>query len=131
MRKPLVLVVEDDVALCSFVGVAFELEGFRVCLAHGVIEAEKHVAEHLPDAIVLDVDLPVIDGLTYCRRLREQARTRDLPVVMISGYETRERAQRAGANGFALKPFDPFELVGLLGRLLAPAASAALARAAA
>jgi response regulator RpfG family c-di-GMP phosphodiesterase len=127
-RKHQVLVVDDDESVCDLVRAALELEGIEVSEAHHVIEAERAIAAHLPDAIVLDIGLPGIDGLFYCERLRENSRTRSLPVIMISGSsEASERADAAGATAYLRKPLDPFELLTLLRRSLgieaAPAAS--------
>ena len=81
--KRQVLVVDDDEQLCALVRATLELEGFEVRDAGHVIEAEKAIIEQVPDAVVLDVGLPGIDGLFYTQRLRESPRTRHLPIVKI------------------------------------------------
>src|SRR5277367_276319 len=105
MAKVHVLVVDDDLAVCDLVRTTLELDGFRVSQAHHVIEAERLIAERVPDAILLDIGLPGIDGLFYCQRLRDNPRTKRLPVIMISGSsEARERAMAAGATAYLRKP---------------------------
>jgi response regulator RpfG family c-di-GMP phosphodiesterase len=131
-RKPQVLVIDDDRPLCELLRTTFELEGFHVFEAHHVIEAERQLARSRPDAIVLDIGLPGIDGLFYCARLREAARTQSLPVVVISGSDEAGRsAEAAGASAFMRKPFNPLELLGLvetqIGRLPLSAAVEAAA----
>ena len=86
VRKHQVLVVDDDESVCDLVRATLELEGIEVSEAHHVIEAERaDRCERVPDAIVLDIGLPGIDGLFYCERLRESPRTRSLPIIVISG----------------------------------------------
>jgi len=119
MGKPTVLVVDDDPLLCELLRATFELEGIEMREAGHVIEAEKAIAAHLPDAIVLDVGLPGVDGLFYCERLRESPRTRKVPIVVISGSrEAGVSALTVGAQAFLAKPFDPLQLLSTLERLL-------------
>ncbi len=117
MKQPRILVIDDDLALCEIIRTALELEGIEVDEAHHVVEADKILLERTPDAIVLDIGLPGIDGLFYCARLRENSKTEHLPIVAISGStNAREQAIAAGATTFVHKPFDPLELLALLDR---------------
>jgi response regulator RpfG family c-di-GMP phosphodiesterase len=119
MKQVRILVVDDDIALCELVRAALELEGIEVEEAHHVVEADKIVMERVPDAIVLDIGLPGIDGLFYTARLRENPATCRVPIVAISGSENAgESAIGAGANAFVSKPFDPLELLTLLERTI-------------
>ena len=116
-RKRNVLVIDDDRLLCELMRTTFELDGFDVCEAHHVIEAERVLASSRPDAIVLDVGLPGIDGLFYCERLREGFGARRIPIIVISGSdEIGARAEAAGADAFVRKPFNPLELLTLVER---------------
>jgi putative two-component system response regulator len=118
-RKPMVLVVDDDPLLCEVLRTTFELEGITTREAGDVISAEQTLAKQLPDAIVLDIGLPGVDGLFYCARLRESPRTRSVPIVVISGSrEAGVLALTNGAQEFLPKPFDPLELLSVLERLL-------------
>jgi putative two-component system response regulator len=118
-RTPRVLVIDDDELLCELLETTFELEGFVVNVARDVIEAEQVLAESRPDAIVLDIGLPGIDGIFYLERLRETPQTSKIPIVVISGSEEAGRAARvAGAEAFLHKPFSPLELLGLVGRMI-------------
>ena len=115
--KKQVLVVDDDDQLCELIRATLELEGIEVRDAGHVIEAEKQIAEHVPDAIVLDVGLPGIDGLFYLQRLRENPDTRTTPIVVISGSaQAGVRAEGAGATAYLRKPFDLLDLLSLLQR---------------
>jgi putative two-component system response regulator len=116
-RARRVLVIDDDQLLCELVRATFELEGYVVDAAADVIEAERVLAEWRPDAIVLDIGLPGIDGLFYLERLREAPQTRSIPIVTISGSEEAGRAaSAAGAVAFLAKPFNPLELLSVVAR---------------
>ena len=120
MEKQLrVLVVDDDIALCELVAKAFELEGIDVDEAHHVVEADTIVNERVPDAVILDIGLPGIDGLFYCQRLRENPQTRNVPIIAISGSANAgASALDAGATAFVHKPFDPLELMTMIERMI-------------
>jgi response regulator RpfG family c-di-GMP phosphodiesterase len=114
-----VLVIDDDRLLCELLRTTFELEGFEVSSAYDVIEAERALAECRPDAILLDIGLPGIDGIFYLERLRETPVTSKIPIVAISGSDEAGRAAKAaGADAFARKPFSPLELLALVTPLL-------------
>ena len=114
-----ILVVDDDPALCELLRTTFELEGISVLDAQHVIEAERILIGVRPDAIVLDIGLPGVDGIFYCERLRESPQTRTIPIIAISGsHEAGSRALAAGANAFAGKPFDPISLLSTVERLV-------------
>ncbi len=119
-KKPIsVLVVDDDAALCEMLRASFELEGIAVHEAHHVVHAENVLAKQLPDAIVLDIGLPGVDGAFYCERLRESAKTKDIPIVAISGSDDAGlRALANGANTFLRKPLDPLHLVATVEKLV-------------
>jgi putative two-component system response regulator len=115
MKQPHILVVDDDTALCELVRAALELEGIAVDEAHHVVEADRLLHERVPDAIVLDIGLPGIDGLFFTGRLRENPRTARIPIIAISGSAVNGgSALAAGATAFVQKPFDPLELLTML-----------------
>ena len=118
-RTPCVLVIDDDRLLCELIRTTFDLEGFEVKTAYDVIEAERVLVESRPDAILLDIGLPGIDGIFYLERLRETPHTRKIPIVAISGSEEAGRSARAvGAEAFLRKPFSPLELIALVTPLI-------------
>ncbi len=118
-RSIRVLVIDDDRPLCEMLRVVLELEGLEVVEAHHVIQAEKLLVEAAPDAIVLDIGLPGIDGVFYSERLRASPRTKNIPIVAISGsQDAGHQAVAAGANAFLLKPLDPMHLLATVERLV-------------
>src|SRR6266705_1079481 len=114
-----VVVIDDDDLLWELIRTTFELEGFEVATAHDVIEAERALTKTRPDAILLDIGLPGIDGVFYLERLRETPQTSRIPIVAISGSDEAGRAARAvGAEAFQRKPFSPLELIALVTPLI-------------
>jgi DNA-binding response OmpR family regulator len=114
-----VLVVEDEHRVAIAICQALIEESFTVDLAHDGPRALQLAAEHQYDAIVLDIMLPGLDGLTVCRRLRE-GRTAT-PVLMLSArdmVEDRVRGLDAGADDYLVKPFAVEELLARLRALL-------------
>jgi cyclic di-GMP phosphodiesterase len=114
------LLVDDDSGFRALLSVTFELAHIQVVEADGAAAADAAMASARPDVIVLDVRMPRMDGLAFCRRLKDTPDTRDIPVVMLTGDDeitTEAAAYAAGADGFLRKPFRPLELVGLVEQL--------------
>ena len=115
--KPLVLIVEDEVPLVTLLRYNLEREGFAVAEANDGEEALLRVAEDKPDAVLLDLMLPLVSGLEVCRRLRRMPNTRALPIIMLTarGEESdRVRGLDSGADDYVVKPFSPSELIARL-----------------
>jgi response regulator RpfG family c-di-GMP phosphodiesterase len=115
----LVLIVDDDEGLRLLLRTTFEGVHLRVEEADGAASAARRIDAELPDVVVLDVGMPGMDGATYCRRLKADPRTKDVPVVLLTGAEaaTEAAAEEAGANGFLRKPFSPLTLLRLIERV--------------
>ena len=80
-----ILVVDDDANLRALLRTSFEMADVAVEEAENATEAAKRVAARHPDVIVLDVGMPGVDGITFCRGLKSDPRTRDIPVVLLTG----------------------------------------------
>jgi DNA-binding response OmpR family regulator len=114
-----VLVVEDEHRMASYICQALIEESFAVDLAHDGLRAIELMADHQHDAIVLDLMLPGLDGLTVCRRVRESRAT--TPILILSArdmVEDRVRGLDAGADDYLVKPFAIEELLARLRALL-------------
>ena len=124
-----VLVVDDNKVIRQLIRVNLELEGFEVVTAADGAECLEIVHQVRPDVITLDVVMPRLDGLQTASRLRADARTRQLPVAMISACTQVEvdRGRVLGVDAFLAKPFEPAELVKLVGRLMRQGAAGAAA----
>ncbi|MFG3494845.1 PleD family two-component system response regulator [Streptomyces sp. NPDC047928] len=115
-----VLVVDDNRVIRQLIRVNLELEGFEVVTAADGAECLEVVHRVRPDVVTLDVVMPRLDGLRTAALLREDARTRDLPVAIISAstqYDL-ESGLLSGVDAFLAKPFEPLELVRLVRRLM-------------
>jgi two-component system phosphate regulon response regulator PhoB len=108
--KAMILLVEDEDTLRRVMRDLLEQEGYAVCEAADGAEALEQVDRHAPDLVLLDLNLPNVDGYTVLAQLRSRPATRDLPVVVLSarGDEDNEvRVLRLGATDFLTKPFRP------------------------
>jgi putative two-component system response regulator len=108
-----VLVVDDDAGITKMLMRLLRAEGYRVDAARDGESACALVAQQPPDLILLDLGLPTIDGFEVCRRLKGDAATRLIPIVLITGLDERDRriaGINAGADDFIGKPFDHDEL---------------------
>ncbi len=117
--RPLrLLLVDDDPGLLVLLRTTFETIAIDVAEARSAAEAERLVGSQVPDVIVLDVAMPVVDGLSYCRRLKADPATSGVPVVVLSGDPDNEAdAQAAGADSFLRKPFSPLDLLAVVEQL--------------
>jgi response regulator RpfG family c-di-GMP phosphodiesterase len=113
-----VLVVDDDAHLRELLRTSFEIAHVRLEEAENATAAARCIAAHHPDVIVLDVGMPGVDGITFCRGLKSDPRTRDIPVVLLTGDADAELdGWRAGASAFLRKPFSPLALMTTVERL--------------
>jgi response regulator RpfG family c-di-GMP phosphodiesterase len=113
------LLVDDDDGLRALLRTTFEVVDIEVDEAGDTREAGRRVAERRPDVIVLDVLMPGETGIDFCRRLKADPATRDIPVVLLTGSEggTLAASDAAGADAFVRKPFSPLELLAVVERL--------------
>jgi two-component system response regulator MprA len=114
-----ILVVDDDLAVCRSIDRALRLEGYEVDTVASGGEALQAVASTSPDALVLDLQLPDLDGLAVCRRIRESGD--DIPILMLTarhGIDDRVQGLDAGADDYLVKPFALEELLARLRALL-------------
>lgn len=108
MPKPKVLVVEDDRSLAEVLEYNLDKAGYEVYKAHDGRDGINQAQLRLPDIIVLDVMLPVIDGLEVCRQLRASQETRNALIIMLTakGEETDQLVGfSVGADDYVVKPF--------------------------
>ncbi|WP_242392800.1 response regulator [Anaeromyxobacter oryzisoli] len=104
--SPLVLVVDDDPDILDAICDILEGERYRVARARNGLEALDRVGEELPAVILLDLMMPVMDGLAFATAFRKQPLARSVPIVVISADGNPQRAAALGAAGFLAKPFD-------------------------
>lgn len=118
MSGPRVLVVEDDAEIAGALGRSLRLEGYEVQLAGDGPGALEQSTLFEPDAVVLDLGLPLLDGVQVCRELRRES---DVPILMLTardGVVSRVEGLDSGADDYLVKPFDRQELLARLRALL-------------
>lgn len=128
MSAPLVLVADDDPDIVALVRVGLERVGIEVMSAPDGHVALGLAERRTPDAAVLDVMMPRIDGLELTRRLRASEATRRMPILILTAAVQEsavEAAVEAGANGHMAKPFSPRALATRVEALLQDAGAAA------
>jgi CheY-like chemotaxis protein len=106
MNQPLVLVVDDDPDILDAICDILDAEGYRVARARHGQEALDRVALEAPDVILLDLMMPVMDGVAFSHALRQRPAVKDIPIVVISADGNPQRAAAVGAAGYLAKPFD-------------------------
>jgi ribonuclease P protein subunit RPR2 len=113
-----VLVVDDDPGLRMLLRTTFEIIDIAVEEAGSARSARMRIAERRPDVVVLDIAMPGMDGLAFCRELKGDPATRDVPVVLLSGagHGLERVAREVGADAFLQKPFSPLELLEVIER---------------
>src|SRR5262245_57780884 len=117
MTKPVVLVIDDEKDVVELLRYNLEKDGFEVIAAREGESGLKAAISAPPDAIVLDVMMPGLDGLAVCRRLRGEARTARIPIVLLTARAAeadRVVGLELGADDYVVKPFSPRELVARL-----------------
>jgi len=114
MKSNYLLVVEDESAIRDMVGFTLERAGFDWSGASDVSEADSQINSRQPDLIILDWMLPGISGVDFARRVRRNAATKDIPIIMLtarSEEDDRIKGLDAGADDYISKPFSPRELI--------------------
>jgi DNA-binding NtrC family response regulator len=113
------LVIDDDEASCRLVRAIFKSDGFEVLFAHDGVSGLKRAATDDPDLLILDLELPRLDGLEVLERLKRSKP--GLPIVMLTGraeVKTAVRATQLGAFDYLTKPVDPDDLIAMVRRAL-------------
>lgn len=113
-RPPVILVADDEPVNLALIRRRLEWENYRVETAEDGGQAVEAARRVLPDLILLDVMMPVLDGLQACRLLKEDPATRDIPVIFLSALDdtdTKVRGLGLGANDYVSKPFRVEELL--------------------
>ncbi|NJK80136.1 MAG: response regulator [Chloroflexaceae bacterium] len=105
-----ILVVDDSRLVTDIVKMRLEMHGYTVRLAHSGEEALERIADEVPDLMVLDVQMPGMDGYEVCRRLRENPALDDLRIIMLTSSEDKQAAFEAGVDDYLNKDVDLLNL---------------------
>ncbi len=109
-----ILVVDDSPTVRKLISGKLEKSGHDVICATDGVEAMERLANFVPDLILLDINMPRMDGYQVCKNIRSNESTKDVPVVMISGKDgffDKVRGRMAGTTGYITKPFGPETLM--------------------
>jgi CheY-like chemotaxis protein len=117
-----VLVVDDNPTNLKLVSDVLAFDGYQILRAGDAEEAQNLIKTSPPDLILMDIALPGMDGLTLTRKLKADARTRDIIVVALTAFAMKgddEKARAAGCDGYITKPIDTRTLSGSVASYLA------------
>jgi DNA-binding response OmpR family regulator len=120
--KKRVLAVDDDPSVCEFYDQALRLSGYDVECAPSAAKARDVLAKRRPDIILMDIMMPDQDGISFTRELRADAKTSDIPIIVISGLAdagTLNDALLFGAVDYMVKPIELDTLKGKIERTFA------------
>ena len=110
MSKGTVLYIEDNEQNFYLVSVLLKTKDYRVLWAHDGREGIEKALQSRPDLILLDIQLPIMDGYEVATRLRSNPELSEIPIIAVTSYAMsgdREKALSAGCNGYIEKPIDP------------------------
>ncbi|MDY3330977.1 MAG: phosphate regulon transcriptional regulator PhoB [Pelistega sp.] len=116
-----ILVVEDEPAIQELIAVNLTFAGHKVLRAMDAEQAKIIINAELPDLILLDWMLPTTSGLSLARTLRQDERTRDIPIIMLTAKSTEDdkiEGLESGADDYITKPFSPKELLARIKAVL-------------
>ncbi|HZZ28611.1 MAG TPA: response regulator [Pirellulales bacterium] len=110
-----VLLCDDEIHILRAAEFKFTKAGYEVCCANNGLEAWEAIQREKPDVLITDCQMPRLDGIGLCKRIREHEAMRDLPVFMLTakGYELshKELKEQLGVLAVIAKPFSPRELL--------------------
>lgn len=120
-RPPLVMVVDDSVTVRKVTSRLLERNGMNVVTAKDGVDAIAQLQEHRPDIMLLDIEMPRMDGFEVATLVRHDERLKDLPIIMITsrtGEKHRERAMAIGVNQYLGKPYQESLLLDTIAQLV-------------
>ncbi len=111
--KKRILMVEDEPALAKLTAFRLKTAGYEVLVATDGSQGLKMAGKERPDLILLDLELPVMDGYKVCRRLKDNESLKDIPVVILTASvdSITEKAEQIGADDYLTKPYEPQDLL--------------------
>jgi len=119
--KPTILIAEDSADAREMMEVLLRSKGYRVVSAENGVRALELAIRRLPDAVLLDLQLPKLDGLSVTRNLRLHPSMKKVPIIILSGHDPhryRQQAIDAGSDEYLLKPLDFEYLQAVLDRMV-------------
>jgi len=121
MRKE-ILIVDDAKTIRLLLRMTLEAEGFSVIEAGDASEALQRLDGRKIDLIMSDLNMPVMDGISFAREVKKRTSYTSTPIIMITteaGYKRKEEAQAAGLNAWIMKPFNGAQMIAAVNQLVA------------
>jgi len=113
-KRNLLLVIDDDIQILDLVGKIFDNSEFDVLRVSDGRDGIKIAKEHNPSIILLDILMPNLDGIMTCNILKRNIKTKNIPIIFLTGVSTKDnilKAIKAGASDYIVKPFLPIDLL--------------------
>ena len=121
-HKPKILIVDDDTDILQIVEMEFLEAGFETMMATNGEEGFARLMEEIPDAVVLDIYLPTMDGWELSRKIKAQEELQQLPIVLVTGIYTgpefKAQALEIGVDAFLTKPYSNQVLINILNKYI-------------
>ena len=120
-QRPLVMVVDDSITMRKVTSRVLEKHAIEVMTAQDGLDAIERLHDRVPDLMLLDIEMPRMDGYELAQHVRSDARLRHVPIVMITsraGQKHRKKARDSGANAYLTKPYQESDLVAQVGEML-------------
>jgi two-component system chemotaxis response regulator CheY len=121
MMKKRILIVDDSPSVRKLVEFTLKSKGFQVTPAEDGLEALELLAKEAFDAIILDINMPRMDGLKFLEKMRPEGSHASTPVIVLTTEgleEDRDRAMELGATAYMVKPFKPTQLLDFVDKML-------------
>jgi two-component system chemotaxis response regulator CheY len=121
MMKKRILIVDDSPSVRKLVEFTLKTKGFQVTPAEDGLQALERMGEAQFDAIILDINMPRMDGLKFLEKMRPDDAYASIPVIVLTTEgleEDRDRAMELGATAYMVKPFKPTQLLGFVDKML-------------
>ncbi len=119
-EKTNVLIVDDDVSIGEMLRTLLEFNGFEAVVINTPKQIEEKIEDYNIDIILLDMRLSGVKGTDVCTRLKQDERTREVPVLMMSALsDAAKECKAAGADGFISKPFEMDDLLSQINKVVA------------
>lgn len=112
-----ILIVEDDPNLRVVIRMVLERAGYEIAEARHGVDALESIGVQIPDLVVADMTMPVMNGVELIDRIHANPTTASLPIVLLSGMQVEPAVSRL-VNAVVLKPFEPADLVAIIDRAL-------------
>lgn len=121
MNSRKILAVDDSPTISEMIRTILEKVGYEVVSAYDGVEALEKVKQEMPDLIILDVNMPKLDGFRVCRLLKFDRNYRHIPVIMLTARDEEENIKtgiKTGADLYLTKPIEPEKLLEAVGKFL-------------